>query len=92
MLHRNRHTTRGLSHEVARSTELLLDCNMFVLFNMLLRSKLNLQFLTNTLLLSRIMETISFQFSTPIFDIHFLQIQLYQGKLYNVVVFPLDFG
>jgi hypothetical protein len=46
------------------------------------------------LLLMRIMtsktETLSFQFSVPFFDIHFFQMQLYQGqKLYNVVVFSL---
>jgi hypothetical protein len=39
------------------------------------------------------METLSFQFSVPFFNIHFLQIQLYQGKkLYNVVVFSLIFS
>jgi hypothetical protein len=44
-LRQKRHSARGLSNEVVRTTELLLqDCNMFVLFNMLLRSRLKHQF------------------------------------------------
>jgi hypothetical protein len=38
------------------------------------------------------MEILSFQFSVPFFDVHFLQIQLYQRNNYNVVVFSLIFS